>query len=282
MYHHANLSMPTKQKPKVTLAQRLAGLQQIILAELNATQKQLLDAINRSDFDAMQSSMEHVQRALKMRQLAQQLLELAREGKAKPSNVSSPDALAPATHTQQQKPAKHSSPAKKAAPTKKAPTRKNGATSTSTSSKPSQQVERSAQPAEKHTPTVTEQESVEEGSSVVAAPATSSKRRGPMQTGIRTPEREFILPILQSLIDKGGEAPASEVVEDVKERMKHILKPTDFQTTETTDQPRWKVSLYLARSEMIRKGLLRSDSPRGVWAISDAGRQYAQHMQSSN
>ncbi len=263
--------MPSKQKPKITLAQRLSGLQQIILAELRTAQTQLLDTINRSDYAALQSSLQAVERTLKMRELVEQLMDLARAGKSVVTPPSSK--AAPAIST----------PAKKAAPkqTKKVTLKQ----------KPEQKQAKKTPEKKKETvletkPATSPMTAAETGTSVSPSPVepagttpAPTKRRGPTPTGIRTSERAFYLPILQSLLARGGEAPAAEVVDDVLERMKSILKPGDFETTSTTDQPRWKVTVYLARTTMLRQGLLRKDSPRGIWAITEAGRQYA--MQAS-
>ncbi len=38
------------------------------------------------------------------------------------------------------------------------------------------------------------------------------------------------------------------------------------------DKPRWHNGAQWARNSMIHEGLLKGDSPRGVWEISDKGR----------
>ncbi len=259
--------MPSKQKPKITLAQRLSGLQQIILAELRTAQTQLLDTINRSDYAALQSSLHAVERTLKMRELVEQLMELARAGKSAatpPSSQAAPADSAPATKAapkQSKKAAPKQKPVQKQAKKTLVPKKE-----TPPEAKPVAAPTTTAETRNNIPPSATE--------SAVATPE-PTKRRGPTPTGVRTSERAFYLPILQSLIAKGGEAPAADIVDDVLERMKGILKPGDFETTSTTDQPRWKVTVYLARTTMLRQGLLRKDSPRGIWAITEAGRQYA-------
>ena len=60
--------------------------------------------------------------------------------------------------------------------------------------------------------------------------------------------------------------------------MKPIFTPADY-----ADLPshgvRWRTRVTFQASHMRRvAGLLKNDSPRGVWEISDAGRQWlAQH-----
>jgi restriction system protein len=40
------------------------------------------------------------------------------------------------------------------------------------------------------------------------------------------------------------------------------------------DNPRWRNAAQWARNSMVNEGLLKKDSPRGVWEISDKGKQY--------
>jgi len=38
------------------------------------------------------------------------------------------------------------------------------------------------------------------------------------------------------------------------------------------DIPRWRNTAQWARHSMVKEGLLKADSPRGIWEITDAGR----------
>ncbi len=40
------------------------------------------------------------------------------------------------------------------------------------------------------------------------------------------------------------------------------------------EQPRWRNAAQWARNALREKGLVRDDSPHGVWAISDKGRAW--------
>ncbi|KXB96977.1 MAG: hypothetical protein AA908_09345 [Chlorobi bacterium NICIL-2] len=273
--------MPSKTKPKITLAQRLSGIQQIILAEVRAAQHRLNQAVDAGDYTAIQNMLAHFQRIMEMRQLSEKLLDLARAEKASPPAppaprpASEPTSIAtPAPTKKVAKPSTEKTPAKK--PTAKKPS--------TTAAKKSATPKQAAKQAARANASVTTNAATPSTPGAPAGPGTSEaapapmKRRGPTPTGLRTPERAFVLPILQTLAEKGGQADAASVVEGVLERMRHQLKQSDFETTATSDQPRWKVSLYLARSAMVRQGLLRNDTPRGIWAISEQGERYlAEH-----
>ena len=106
---------------------------------------------------------------------------------------------------------------------------------------------------------------------------TNGPNGGRLHRGVRTPEKLYYRPILESVKDQGGSAPMSEVLERVLQRMKDTLRDIDFKPLASTpDKPRWRNTAAWARSTLVDQGLLRSESRRGVWEISDAGIQFLQ------
>jgi hypothetical protein len=98
---------------------------------------------------------------------------------------------------------------------------------------------------------------------------------GRLQRGQRTPEQEYFKPILQSLEELGGSAPLAEVLDRVHDMMNGRLRDVDFQPLASDPAlPRWRNAAQWARNSMAREGLLKNDSPRGIWEISDAGRRF--------
>src|SRR5437660_3511538 len=103
----------------------------------------------------------------------------------------------------------------------------------------------------------------------------SAKRRnhGRLQRGLRTPEAAYYQPILKALSELGGSAKVSEVLEKVEQFMKKELKPVDYEPRRSgSEMPRWRNAAQWARNTMVEEGLLASNSPRGVWEITEAGR----------
>lgn len=103
---------------------------------------------------------------------------------------------------------------------------------------------------------------------------TGAARRnlGRLPRGERTPEKAFVQPILRVLNEMGGRGQAGEVVERVGQVMEPDLREVDYQPLPRDGKPRWQKSAHWARRHMIGEGLLKSDSPRGRWEISDEGR----------
>ena len=91
--------------------------------------------------------------------------------------------------------------------------------------------------------------------------------------GMRTPEREFIIPILESLIELGGKGKVSEVLSLVFEKMKNKLRSYDLEKI-PSGESRWRNTARWARKMMIQEGLLEPNSPNGIWEVTDKGREY--------
>lgn len=95
-----------------------------------------------------------------------------------------------------------------------------------------------------------------------------------------TMRREYCPYLLEVLVDLGGSGEASAVVDAVGVKMKDVLKPSDYYTPRCGWQRiRWRNAVHWARNQMVHKdGRMRSNSIRGIWEISDKGREWlAQH-----
>jgi len=73
----------------------------------------------------------------------------------------------------------------------------------------------------------------------------------------------------------GRSAPLADVLKAVGKQMAGVLNKHDRQRLSSgpTHEIRWRNSAMWSRYKMVRAGLLKSDSPRGVWEISDKGRK---------
>ncbi len=102
-----------------------------------------------------------------------------------------------------------------------------------------------------------------------ATPSTTER----LAKGLRTPESAFVVPILATLEELGGAAAMHQVLERVGALMKDTLKEVDFQSLKSDPgRPRWNNTAQWARNTMVEDGLLKKNSPRGVWEITEAGR----------
>lgn len=117
----------------------------------------------------------------------------------------------------------------------------------------------------------------EKFSSAIASDGENAKRNGSydlnrLHRGIRTREAAYFQPILQVLNQMGGTAQMVEVLERLPKVMKGTLDDVDFEPLAADSElPRWWNTAQWAHSAMVQAGLLKGDSPRGVWEMSEAG-----------
>lgn len=106
---------------------------------------------------------------------------------------------------------------------------------------------------------------------------TDRRHLGRLRRGLRTSEAEYYRPILQVLVEMEGSGVVADVLERVGEKMKPVLKDVDYDPLSSDpNNPRWRNAAQWARNSMVKEGLLNTDSPRGVWEISQSGRDYLQ------
>jgi restriction system protein len=108
----------------------------------------------------------------------------------------------------------------------------------------------------------------------------SKRSLGRLSKGLCTNERAFYLAILQALSELGGSGKLREVLDRVGELMKKGLKQVDYEPLPSDpDTIRWRNTAQWARHSLVKKGLLKGDSPHGTWEITSDGRRYLKdHM----
>jgi Mrr N-terminal domain len=101
-----------------------------------------------------------------------------------------------------------------------------------------------------------------------------AKRRnvGRLPRGICTQESAYQEPILRALIELGGSANKDDVLDHVKILMKDVLKDIDYERHAISPRIRWREKAEWQRKKMVKDGLLKSTSQRGIWEITEAGR----------
>lgn len=97
------------------------------------------------------------------------------------------------------------------------------------------------------------------------------KKRTRAPSGSLLSQEEYELPLLETLSRLGGSAPAGEVIEQLGARLDGKLKPADYEKLES-GAIRWENRAQFVRYDLVQRGDMKDDSPRGVWEISAQGR----------
>lgn len=108
----------------------------------------------------------------------------------------------------------------------------------------------------------------------------ASRQRTRAATGTLLPEDRYIQPLLKVLDDAGGKAPFREVVDAVGKLMHDEFLPADFEALDSGGI-RWQSRLQFVRLRLVERGLLERDSPRGIWVITEAGREELEESRNS-
>jgi hypothetical protein len=104
-----------------------------------------------------------------------------------------------------------------------------------------------------------------------------SRQRGKRQPR-GTPQGAYHVPILEALVELGGKAPVSAVLERVYTKLEGRLQPSDLEFVPSGQEERWRNTAKWARADLKERGYLAADSPKGIWEITDAGRRYLESL----
>ncbi|MEJ5352081.1 MAG: winged helix-turn-helix domain-containing protein [Melioribacteraceae bacterium] len=112
--------------------------------------------------------------------------------------------------------------------------------------------------------------------SIKIKPKTAKRKiKSKLKKGLRTPESEFKIPILKTLVDLGGKGKVKDVINSVYQMMKSKLNHYDLQPLPSNPkEKRWENTVQWARNTMVKEGLLAKNSQQGIWQITEKGREY--------
>jgi hypothetical protein len=103
------------------------------------------------------------------------------------------------------------------------------------------------------------------------------RRRTPRApAGTLLPEQEYVVPVLAALAERGGTAPAREIIEAVGKKLESRLTPTDKETN-SSGVIRWQNRIQFVRLKLVEENLLAKGTPRGIWALTEPGRSRLDH-----
>jgi len=92
-----------------------------------------------------------------------------------------------------------------------------------------------------------------------------------LRKGLKRPEQAYRRPILEALYELGGSASVNDVLKVVERKMKPLLTEVDYQKLPSGSDIRWRNTACWERYTLVKEGLLKSESPGGIWELSDKG-----------
>jgi hypothetical protein len=91
------------------------------------------------------------------------------------------------------------------------------------------------------------------------------------EEGNKLPQKEFREPLLITLNAMGGSAKSASIREAMYPLVEKRLSAADH-VIMVTGEPRWWNATCWERSNLVKEGYFRSNSPRGMWELSDQGK----------
>ncbi len=99
------------------------------------------------------------------------------------------------------------------------------------------------------------------------------EEKGNRIKGEITPKAFFRLHILLTLYELGGKAPALEVHKKLEKKLNDLLTQKDKELL-PSGTVRWIKNVDWCRLILVHEGLMKRDSPRGIWELSEKGYKY--------
>ena len=91
-----------------------------------------------------------------------------------------------------------------------------------------------------------------------------------LRKGEKVPQEAYSTPILEVLYEVGGRGPIDEILQQVESKVRHLLGEVDYQQL-NSGEPRWRNTAMWERYQLVLKGFLKDDSPRGIWELTQEG-----------
>jgi len=106
-------------------------------------------------------------------------------------------------------------------------------------------------------------------------PAGTKRKRGKHSQLQRTDKSVFRNLIVEALEQKGGSAHKNEILKYIGTKLEGKLLPGDLEWRDTSKDYVWQNNASWERFAMVTDGLLKADSRRGYWELTD---DYKEHV----
>jgi len=94
-----------------------------------------------------------------------------------------------------------------------------------------------------------------------------------LESGLRTKNSELFIPILRALANNGGKLQFQKLLSVLENDLKDVLNEYDWQIMSDDKSIRWKNNVGWAKKHLSNAGYISTATRRGVWEITDLGRE---------
>ncbi len=99
------------------------------------------------------------------------------------------------------------------------------------------------------------------------------KKRKTFPRGVKTPEKDFAIPIMEAVEELGGAGSVKEVLKKVFDKMGKRLNDYDLKAIPShPERFRWENTAMWCRQRLVEDGLLSSEAKRGLWVLTEKGK----------
>lgn len=92
-----------------------------------------------------------------------------------------------------------------------------------------------------------------------------------LRRGVKLPQEAYRRPILEALGEHGGSGSVQDLLKTVELKVKALLTEVDYQRLPSGVDIRWRNTAQWERWKLVKEGLLKTDSPSGIWELSNKG-----------
>ncbi|MEN6444897.1 MAG: winged helix-turn-helix domain-containing protein [Candidatus Cloacimonas sp.] len=96
----------------------------------------------------------------------------------------------------------------------------------------------------------------------------TSDEGSPIRRGRLTPKNTLIKAIVQVLEEMGNSGYIREIHNKLEDVLANVLNSEDYEI-DSSGQVTWHHQVDWVRLDMVKKGILKNDSPRGIWELSE-------------
>jgi hypothetical protein len=96
---------------------------------------------------------------------------------------------------------------------------------------------------------------------------------GRLESGLRTKNTEFHMPILKVLVNSGGRMQFQALLSALEVIMKDTLNEYDWQVMNDKKSIRWQNNVGWTKKRLSDAGHISATAPKGIWLVTPAGRK---------